>query len=133
MGAVEIAALISTAVVVVNLIVTFADRIERSNKFKAAINKALSDVRIETGEQIAELKDNIVREMKAEYATMADAMPAIREKINQVELWARDEFIRREDFYRTVDTINKNIGELGIELKNRFDKIDKKIDDIKRN
>jgi hypothetical protein len=53
-----------------------------------------------------------------------ESLSALRQKINDVELWSRDEFIRREDFYRIVDGINGNITGLGDKIDARNDRLE---------
>jgi hypothetical protein len=53
-----------------------------------------------------------------------ESLAALRQKINDVELWSRDEFIRREDFYRIVDGINASIGSWGEKIDARLDRLE---------
>lgn len=143
MGIAEIAAAFSAVVLIVNLILTFVDRIGRSARFKETINKAISDSKLNNNTAIGEIKTLIItkaneienetrKDIEDFRKSFGDSLPAMREKINQVELWARDEFIRRQDFYRTVDAITDSITNLGKELKERFDVMEGKIDEIKK-
>lgn len=60
-----------------------------------------------------------------------DSLAAIRQKVSEVELWARDEFVRRDDFYRILDGINKSIAALGEKIDARTDRLETKIEQLR--
>lgn len=53
---------------------------------------------------------------------------AIREKITQVELFCRDNYVRRDSFYKVNDDTQASIKELGKELRERLERMEEKID-----
>ncbi len=76
--------------------------------------------------------EETLRAEHAEFRTQyGDSLTALRAKVTEVEMWSRDEFIRREDFYRIVDGINKSIGALGEKIDARTDRLETKLDQLR--
>ena len=55
---------------------------------------------------------------------------ALREKINQVELFVRDEFVRKETFNLVTDRISLEVKGLGDRLESRQLRMETKFDSI---
>lgn len=89
---------------------------------------ARREIDVQITKETRELREII----EAGARNMGEAVSAVRTKINQVELWTRDEFVRREDFYRIVDGMNKAIGDLGDKIDARTDQLLQKIDEVRR-
>jgi methyl-accepting chemotaxis protein len=53
---------------------------------------------------------------------------ALREKINQVELFLRDNYVRRDSFYKVNDDTQASIKTLGDDLKSWLERLETKID-----
>lgn len=49
-------------------------------------------------------------------------------KLYQVEIWARDEFVRKSSFETVVARVERGFADLKTEVSNRLDKISDKID-----
>lgn len=57
----------------------------------------------------------------------ADALAA---KLYQIEIWARDEFVRKSSFETVVARVERGFVDLKTEISNRLDKMTDKIDHI---
>ncbi len=64
--------------------------------------------------------------MRAEY-TKANAEMAA--KLYQVEIWARDEFVRKGSFEIVIARMEKGFGDLRAEISTRLDRLSDKIDE----
>lgn len=60
-----------------------------------------------------------------------EAVQALRQKINGVELYIRDEYVRRDSFYSVKEDLQGAIEKLGDDIGDRLDKLEKKIDNGK--
>ena len=60
-----------------------------------------------------------------------ESITAIRTKIHEVETWARDTFVRRDDFGLAITSIGKAIDGFRNDLKELRDHIDDKIERLK--
>ncbi|OKO70392.1 hypothetical protein AC629_40420 [Bradyrhizobium sp. NAS80.1] len=56
---------------------------------------------------------------------------ALKEKLYQVEIWARDEFVRKGSFDLVVGRLEKGFSDLRSEIAGRLDRMGEKIDHIK--
>lgn len=54
-------------------------------------------------------------------------------KLYQVEIWARDEFVRKGSFEIVVARMEKGLGDLGTKIENRLDKMTERIEHIGHN
>jgi hypothetical protein len=96
-----------------------------------AIENAIFKSRQETDGEIDKLRMELRTEHDDFLRRFGDSLAAIRQKVNEVELWARDEFVRRDDFYRILDGINKSIAALGDKIDARTDRLESKIEQLR--
>jgi N12 class adenine-specific DNA methylase len=95
------------------------------------IENAIHRSRQETDGEIDKLRMELRTEHDDFLRRFGDSLNAIRQKVNEVELWARDEFVRRDDFYRILDGINKSIVALGDKIDARTDRLEGKIEQLR--
>jgi hypothetical protein len=55
---------------------------------------------------------------------------ALKEKVYQVEIWARDEFVRKGSFDIVVGRLERGFADLRSEIGGRLDRMSEKIDHI---
>lgn len=65
--------------------------------------------------------------LRAEFNTELHALQA---KLYQVEIWARDEFVRKGSFEIVVARMEKGLGDLGTKIESRLDKMAERIENI---
>lgn len=97
------------------------------------IQESISTSRRETDSEFQKLRDEIHLEHDDFLRRFGDSLAAIRQKVSEVELWARDEFVRRDDFYRILDGINKSITALGEKIDARVDRLESKLEQLRSN
>lgn len=76
------------------------------------------------GETNAALRERIVLAEREAAAKVADLLATI----NSFEKWSRDTFVRREGFYKVRDDLQADIKELGAQIYQRLERMEKKID-----
>ena len=63
------------------------------------------------------------------YLEMGEGPKAIREKVNQIELFMRDNYLLKEDYARAHDRLLDTIKLLGESIDRRLDRFEKKLDE----
>lgn len=118
------------------------------------VTRALGKMEISLGEKITiERKeiDSLIGEVRQDFADKFDEFErrygetaaSLREKINITEksaleahakllaemnsfaMWARDQFVRRDGFYKVRDDLQSDIKELGKQINDRLDRMTK--------
>lgn len=87
------------------------------SQLKASVIAALTEHQKETDAEFAVVRREI-----------GETGAALRQKINEVELWARDNYVRREGFYKVRDDLDAAISKLGDKIDNRLERMEAKID-----
>lgn len=54
---------------------------------------------------------------------------ALREKITEVELWGRDNFVKKDSFVSVTDRISREVKEFADRIDKRLERMEGKIDD----
>ena len=71
-------------------------------------------------------------EIDAEFATMrkefGETAAAIRAKVTEVELWSRDNFVKRGSFEQAMERMEKNVASLGDRIEARLLRMEGKLD-----
>jgi hypothetical protein len=57
------------------------------------------------------------------------AIKEVSDKVYQVEIWARDNFVRRDSFNSIIDRMEKSIERIGQKIDDKFDQLTKRVDD----
>ena len=108
-GAVAVA--IGAVISIVTFWTRYSDRLTAS--------KAKADEAIKEAEE--------AKQLAATGNARAEALAA---KLYQVEIWARDEFVRKSSFETVVARVERGFVDLKTEISNRLDKMADKIDHI---
>lgn len=87
-------------------------------KIKDAVRDAMDTHRKEFEEQIAGLRRETVETMSAQ-----------RQKLHEIELWARDMFVRRDSFLAVIAEVKTGFADLGARLEKRLERMETKIDE----
>jgi hypothetical protein len=78
--------------------------------------------------EIAAHKEKIDQEIDAVGRSFGETTAAIRQKVHEVELYAANNYVRREGFYKVQETLTADIKAMGDELKKRLERMELKID-----
>lgn len=57
-----------------------------------------------------------------------EGLAALRQKTHEVEIWARDTFVRRDSFLAVIAEVKQGFGVLGDRIENRLERMESKID-----
>lgn len=63
-------------------------------------------------------------------ADLNEEISALKQKVYQVEIWARDEFVRRGSFDSVVNRLEKGFADMRGEILGRLDGMNERIDHI---
>jgi hypothetical protein len=102
---------------VINIVVLTVGGIMALSRAEASIRETINDHR-------AEIEDEFVRVRKEVGETTA----AIRQKVTEVELWGRDNFVKKETFTQVTERFEKSIQNMGDRLETRLLRMESKID-----
>lgn len=77
---------------------------------------------------ISEARLDIEAKQNQHLREIGETIAAIRQKVADVELYAANNYVRRDSFYKAQENIEANIRDLGNELKKWLERMEKKID-----
>ncbi len=107
---------------------TFRSEFEISERAKT--NEKLLEFRREIDQVLIQLKKDSDQEFNVVRRETGEMGQAIRNKIGEVELWSRDNYVRRDSFYKIVDQIQENFRLFYDKIDDKMDKINDKIDSL---
>jgi hypothetical protein len=84
-----------------------------------------------TGE-IGEIRADHTREIGQIRADHSREIAALQAKVYEVEIWARDEFVRKGSFETVIARMERGFGDLRTEIGQRFDRISDSIEHIRQ-
>lgn len=112
----------STIVTIGSFILTAGGMLVTVTWRLAQIEKALREAINESRDEIEDKQDRMTREF-------GETVQAIRNKVHEVETWARDEFVRKGSFDNGMGRVEKMLGDQFDRIEARIDRMEKKIDD----
>lgn len=102
---------------VLNIVVLSVGGVMALARSTAAINKTITDHRTEIDGEFV-----IIRKETGELGA------ALRQKLTDIELWSRDNFVRRDSFASTMERVERNIKDMGDRIETRLLRMEGKID-----
>src|SRR5688572_30506560 len=103
-----------------NTAITIASFVLTAAGMLVAVTWRLSGVVAELKDAIAKSRDEVEARQDIIVRHFGETVAAVRQKVHDVEIWARDEFVRREGFYKVRDDL---VGD----LKSMSDKIEARL------
>ncbi|QDP20653.1 hypothetical protein [Bradyrhizobium cosmicum] len=85
-------------------------------------------LRSEFGKAVSDFQDEHTREIGEMKAAHAKETAELHAKVYQVEIWARDEFVRKNSFEIVVARMERGLSELRGDITGRLDKMSEKMD-----
>jgi hypothetical protein len=86
---------------------------------RGEFSKEVATIRAESAKEIAVLKEASAKETAA-----------LQSKVYQVEIWARDEFVRKGSFETVVARLEKTMELMGTKIETAVDKMATKVDGL---
>jgi hypothetical protein len=111
-------------------IVTIASFILTAGGMLVAVTWRLSQTEIALREAINASRDDIEDKQDRITREFGETVTAIRQKVHEIETWARDEFVRKGSFETVVSRMEKGIESLGEKIERRLDKMAERIEKI---
>lgn len=109
-------------------IITIASFVLTAGGVLVKVTWNLRDMEAGLREAIAKSRDEIEERQDRMMREFGETAQAIRQKVHQVETWARDEFVRREDFDKVSGDLASALDRLGDKIEARLVRMEAKID-----
>lgn len=93
-----------------------------------ALGRANQKITTSMSEKIEETKDEIRDEIAVSQRFAGEAVAAVRTKVNEVELWTRDNLVSKHTFNIVIGEFRDASRRLEDKVELRFDKVDAKLD-----
>lgn len=93
---------------------------------KSTIDTTITDLGADLRRERTELADTTSR-------NTGEGLAALRQKATDMELWSRDNFVRRSDFQNVVDGFTKSIESLRIDINANYQRLDDKLNQLLTN
>ncbi|BAR61815.1 hypothetical protein [Bradyrhizobium diazoefficiens] len=87
-------------------------------------------LRSEVSMTVAGIQDGHAREIAEIKSSHAREVSELHAKVYQIEIWARDEFVRKGSFELVVARMERGLADLRGEITGRLDKMTDKIDHL---
>ena len=88
----------------------------------------LSRVETALSEKITKSRDEIEIRQDQHIHAVGETIAAIRQKANDIELFAANNYVRRDGFYKVQEKLTEDIKELGRNIDVRLQRMEAKID-----
>ena len=96
--------------------------------FSGGLVWKLSRVEKGLGDKIIQSRDEIEKKQDQETHFFGETIGAIRQKINDVELFSANNYVRRDGFYKVQEELRADVRALGDKIEQRFVRLETKID-----
>lgn len=81
------------------------------------LRNAMLELRQQLSDQLTLAVRDVYQEIEQQGLRFGEVAAALRSKIHEVEVWSRDNFIRREGFYAVRDDLRTEIRAVGHDIK----------------
>jgi hypothetical protein len=92
------------------------------------LSSKLSDMEKRLGSAITAVKTDLETRQDKAVRENGESLSALRQKIHEVEMWARDTFVRRDSFLAVVNEVKQGFNDLGKRIEQRLERMEEKID-----
>jgi len=92
--------------------------------------KAVADFKDDHVRELATVKTDHGREISNLKAAHSGQIAALSDKIYQVEIWARDEFVRKGSFEQVIARVERGFSDIKSEIAGRLDKMSERIEHL---
>lgn len=115
---------IAASAFALNVIVQISGGIWAVANIKADLTKQIGAEREDTAKAIGELREQFLKDQKAQDHNFGEVGAAIRQYIanvekemHAIEIWGRDNFVLKSEFVKATDTIREDIKAMSAEIK----------------
>ncbi|WP_338701925.1 hypothetical protein V5279_21515 [Bradyrhizobium sp. 26S5] len=125
-----IAAAIGLLLTIIGFWTRYSDRITKAEAAAAAAATAAAGAATAAAE-VKRAAEIAIAEAKREAQAAAEEARALAAKLYQVEIWSRDEFVRKTSFENVIRRLEAGFGELKSDIGGRLDRMTDRIETIK--
>lgn len=112
----------------ISTIITVSSFVLASFSTVVGITWRLSQVRAELKDAITHARDEIEERQDRLMRDTGESIAAIRQKVHEVETWARDEFVRKGSFEHVLSRSERNLNDQFAKIDARLERMEAKID-----
>lgn len=112
------------------------DTSEKIQQERIWAQREFADLQNEFKEELANMLETFRHEQRTQDhsfgevgAAMRQYIASVEKKLNEVEIWGRDNYVLKEDFKDAVDLLRTDLRSLGAEMKSDLRAIAKKLDE----
>lgn len=120
--------LVSVLSVALNLIVMLVGGARWSAKIESSIREAVAQERKEIDAELISIRRELVDQSSQSRREFGELGHALREKIREVELHIRDNFVRKETFTEVMRNTSDQLKNMGDRVETRLMRIETKFD-----
>lgn len=102
------------------------------NTLEVNIRNRVDDLANELRKQVAEIDREAREEIEAQSRRFGETAHAIREDVNQLKLYVRDTYVRRDSFMKVQEQIAAETQAHGKRMEECFERIERKIESERR-
>lgn len=115
----DIPVLVAVAGFVLNFICTVAAGVWKLSQLEGSLRT-----------DIGKAKDEIESRQDSNTRQIGETIAALRQKINDVELYSANNYVRREGFYKVQEQLTNDVKSLGEKIEKRLERMEGKIDSV---
>ncbi|MGY3689927.1 hypothetical protein ACVIGA_000007 [Bradyrhizobium sp. USDA 3240] len=127
-----IAAAIGLLLTIIGFWTRYSDRITKSEAAATAAATAAAGAAAAAAE-VKRAGEIAIADARREAQQAAEEARTLAAKLYQVEIWARDEFVRKTSFENVIRRLEAGFGELKSDIGGRLDRMTDRIETIKSN
>lgn len=128
MGAAEISAIVAVIALLINLGLNLFDRAKRGERMNAALQRAIHAAKLDSAKEFSELRTEISLMLDSRSREFGEVGIALRNKIQEVELYIRDNYVRRDSFNEVTARIAADLAADVARVETHLTRLEGKID-----
>lgn len=99
---------------------------------KEDTDKRISSLENKIIEQEGKVRGSTVEAVEEATRIMGEGLAALRQKATDMELWGRDNYVRRNDFQNVIDSFTRSVESLRGDMNAGYLRLDSKLDRVLR-
>ena len=99
---------------------------------KGELDRRIDAAELALAQKEAELRGSIMSSVDEASRAMGEGMAALRQKAADMEIWGRDNYVRRSDFQNVVDSFTRSIEALRADINTKYQRLNDKLDRVIR-
>lgn len=119
-------AIVAACALAFSIATTVLGILQRLSTSQIKIELAAAELKL--SKAIADSKNEIDERVDRQGRDFGEVAIALRNKIHEVEMWSRDNFVRGDNFYKVSENFTASIGKLGDKIEERLERMEGKID-----